>query len=267
MFENANLNYINQTLEGLNIDEYNFLKENVGYIFTYNTSNYSTEEVLWSNDTAVMFNIMSTILKFRNVRLRFNSMNYRNVTSNREKLENEIKDTASNVTNILYFPSGIVRAISYLKDEEKLISDENRLKNIELTLTEDGKHIVKIYKYNEKTLIFTNNYSWNFLRKIISLIPIFNNIEFEDRDITLNNPNEEELKKWIKLSGLDVKKFFNTSGILYREMNLKDKLKEMNEEEMIKLLATDGKLIKRPLLVSEEGILVGFKEDSYKQII
>ena len=93
---------------------------------------------------------------------------------------------------------------------------------------------------------------------------IDNNIEFEDRDITLNNPNEEELKKWIKLSGLDVKKFFNTSGILYREMNLKDKLKEMNEEEMIKLLATDGKLIKRPLLVSEEGILVGFKEDSYK---
>ena len=91
---------------------------------------------------------------------------------------------------------------------------------------------------------------------------IDNNIEFEDRDITLNNPNEEELKKWIKLSGLDVKKFFNTSGILYREMNLKDKLKEM-----IKLLATDGKLIKRPLLVSEEGILVGFKEDSYKQII
>ena len=96
---------------------------------------------------------------------------------------------------------------------------------------------------------------------------IDNNIEFEDRDITLNNPNEEELQKWIKLSGLDVKKFFNTSGILYREMNLKDKLKEMNEEEMIKLLATDGKLIKRPLLVSEEGILVGFKEDSYKQII
>lgn len=96
---------------------------------------------------------------------------------------------------------------------------------------------------------------------------IDNNIEFEDRDITLNNPNEGELKKWIKLSGLDVKKFFNTSGILYREMNLKDKLKEMNEEEMIKLLATDGKLIKRPLLVSEEGILVGFKEDSYKQII
>ena len=159
MFENANLNHIYQTLEGLNIDEYNFLKENVSYISTYNASNYLTEDVLWSNDTAVMFNIMGTILKFRNVRLRFNSMNYRNVTSNRERLESEIKDTASNVTNILYFPSGIVRAISYLKDEEKLISDENRLKNIELTLTEDGKHIVKIYKYNEKTLIFTNNYS------------------------------------------------------------------------------------------------------------
>ena len=94
-----------------------------------------------------------------------------------------------------------------------------------------------------------------------------NNVDFEDRDIVLNNPTEEELGKWIKLSGLEIKKFFNTSGVLYREMNLKDKLKDMSQEEMIKLLATDGKLIKRPLLVSEEGILVGFKEDSYKQII
>lgn len=94
-----------------------------------------------------------------------------------------------------------------------------------------------------------------------------NNIEFEDRDIILNNPNEDELKKWIKLSGLDIKKFFNTSGILYREMNLKEKLKEMNEEEMIKILTTDGKLIKRPLLISDEFVLVGFKEENYKKII
>ena len=96
---------------------------------------------------------------------------------------------------------------------------------------------------------------------------IDNNIEFEDRDITLNNPNEEELKKWIKLSGLDVKKFFNTSGVLYREMNLKDKLKDMSQEEMIKLLASDGKLVKRPLLITEEKVLVGFKEETYKEII
>ena len=96
---------------------------------------------------------------------------------------------------------------------------------------------------------------------------IDNNIEFEDRDITLNNPNEEELKKWIKLSGLDVKKFFNTSGILYREMNLKDKIKTMSKEEMIEILSTNGMLVKRPLLVTEDIVLVGFKEENYKEII
>ena len=96
---------------------------------------------------------------------------------------------------------------------------------------------------------------------------IDNNIEFEDRDITLNNPNEEELKKWIKLSGLDVKKFFNTSGILYREMNLKDKIKTMSKEEMIEILSTNGMLVKRPLLVMDDKVLVGFKEENYKEII
>ena len=226
MFENANLNSINQTLEGLNIDECNFLKGNIGYISTYNASNYSAEEVLWSNDTEVMFNIMNTILKFRNVRLRFNSMNYRNVTSNRERLENEIENTASNITNILYFPSGIVRAISYLKDEKKIISDENRLKNIELTLTEDGKHIVKIYKYNEKTFIFTNNYSWNFLRKIISLIPIFNNIEFE----------EEEVKDIFKYYGaLDYENWIASINKWYAKHNFR---KEYVTKNLKKLFET-----------------------------
>lgn len=94
-----------------------------------------------------------------------------------------------------------------------------------------------------------------------------NNVDFEDRDIVLNNPTEEELGKWIKLSGLEIKKFFNTSGVLYREMNLKDKLKDMSQEEMIKLLASDGRLVKRPLLITEEKVLVGFKEETYKQII
>ena len=94
-----------------------------------------------------------------------------------------------------------------------------------------------------------------------------NNVDFEDRDIVLNNPTEEELGKWIKLSGLEIKKFFNTSGVLYREMNLKDKLKDMSQEEMIKLLASDGKLVKRPLLITEEKVLVGFKEETYKEII
>ena len=94
-----------------------------------------------------------------------------------------------------------------------------------------------------------------------------NNVDFEDRDIVLNNPTEEELGKWIMLSGVEIKKFFNTSGVLYREMNLKDKLKDMSQEEMIKLLASDGKLVKRPLLITEEKVLVGFKEETYKEII
>lgn len=96
---------------------------------------------------------------------------------------------------------------------------------------------------------------------------IENNVDFEDRDIVLNNPTEEELSEWIKISGLEIKKFFNTSGVLYREMNLKDKLKDMSKEEMIKLLASDGKLVKRPLLVVEDKVLVGFKEEAYKEII
>ena len=94
-----------------------------------------------------------------------------------------------------------------------------------------------------------------------------NNIDFDDRDITVNNPTVEELEKWIDLSGLEIKKFFNTSGVLYREMQLKDKLKDMSRDEMIKLLATDGKLVKRPLLISDDKVLVGFKEEQYKDIL
>lgn len=94
-----------------------------------------------------------------------------------------------------------------------------------------------------------------------------NNVAFDDRDITVENPTVEELEKWITLSGLEIKKFFNTSGVLYIEMNLKDKIKDMSREEMIKLLATDGKLVKRPLLICEDKVLVGFKEDQYKEIL
>ena len=93
-----------------------------------------------------------------------------------------------------------------------------------------------------------------------------NNISFVDRDITEDNPTVDELKKWYKLSGLELKKFFNTSGVLYKEMKLKDKIKDMSEEEMINLLATNGKLVKRPLLICEDKVLVGFKEDQYKEI-
>lgn len=92
-----------------------------------------------------------------------------------------------------------------------------------------------------------------------------NNIEFTSRHIVEENPNAEELKSFIKLSGLPTKKFFNTSGILYREMNLKDKLATMSDDEMINLLATNGMLVKRPLVIGEKGVLVGFKAETWSE--
>lgn len=92
-----------------------------------------------------------------------------------------------------------------------------------------------------------------------------NNIEFTSRHIVEENPTAEELKTFIKLSGLPTKKFFNTSGILYREMNLKDKLTTMSGDEMISLLATNGMLVKRPLVVGENGVLVGFKAETWSE--
>ena len=87
-----------------------------------------------------------------------------------------------------------------------------------------------------------------------------NNIEYELRDIKLNNPNVEELIEWYRKSGLPLKKFFNTSGLLYKSMELKNKLPTMTEDEMLKLLATDGMLVKRPILVGTDFVLVGFKD-------
>ena len=91
-----------------------------------------------------------------------------------------------------------------------------------------------------------------------------NNIEYEERNIKEDNPNEEELRKWIGKSNYPVKRFFNTSGILYKELKLKDKLVNMSEDEQIKLLSTDGMLVKRPIVVGEDKILVAFKEDEWE---
>lgn len=91
-----------------------------------------------------------------------------------------------------------------------------------------------------------------------------NHIEYVQRDIKTDNPSYEELKEWLEKSGLDIKRFFNTSGLLYKSMNLKDKLPEMNDEEKLRLLATDGMLVKRPLLVCENMVLVGFKEKEWE---
>ena len=85
-------------------------------------------------------------------------------------------------------------------------------------------------------------------------------IDYELRDIKLDNPSLEELTEWYNKSGLPIKKFFNTSGLLYKSLDLKNKLPQMTEDEMLKLLATDGMLIKRPLLIGDDFVLVGFKE-------
>ena len=94
-----------------------------------------------------------------------------------------------------------------------------------------------------------------------------NNIEYELRDIKLQNPNLEELTDWYKRSGLPLKRFFNTSGLLYKSLDLKNKLPEMTEPEMLRLLSTDGMLVKRPILVSDTFVLVGFKETEWANTI
>ena len=94
-----------------------------------------------------------------------------------------------------------------------------------------------------------------------------NSVEFTERDIVKDNATEAELKKFLKKSKKELKKFFNTSGILYREMELKDKLPTMTEEEMLKLLATDGKLVKRPMIVTKDVVLNGFKEEEWKELL
>lgn len=90
-----------------------------------------------------------------------------------------------------------------------------------------------------------------------------NNIEYELREIKEDNPSFDELSEWYKMSGLPLKKFFNTSGLLYKSMGLKDKLPTMSGEEQLKLLSTDGMLVKRPLLIGKDFVLVGFKEKEW----
>lgn len=92
-----------------------------------------------------------------------------------------------------------------------------------------------------------------------------NQIAYTDRDIKTENPTAEEIKYFHEISGLPLKKFFNTSGNLYKEMQLKDKLPDMTEEEQYQLLGTDGMLVKRPLIVGEDFVLVGFKEEQWAE--
>ena len=92
-------------------------------------------------------------------------------------------------------------------------------------------------------------------------------VSYTARHIKEENPSYEELKLWHERSGLPLKKFFNTSGLLYKSLNLKEKLPSMSEEEQLRLLATDGMLVKRPILVTEDGVLVGFKEAQWENLL
>ena len=94
-----------------------------------------------------------------------------------------------------------------------------------------------------------------------------NKIEYEFRDIKLDNPTPDELTEWHRKSGLPLKKFFNTSGLLYKSLDLKNKLPTMSGDEMLKLLASDGMLVKRPLLVGDDFVLVGFKEAEWRAVL
>ncbi len=91
------------------------------------------------------------------------------------------------------------------------------------------------------------------------------NVKYTDRHIVEDNPTYEELKKWYERSGLPLKKFFNTSGMLYREMELSKKLTDMSEDEQLKLLASNGMLVKRPLIVMDDTVLTGFKESVWEE--
>lgn len=94
-----------------------------------------------------------------------------------------------------------------------------------------------------------------------------NGVKYDDRHIKDNNPTFDELKEWYEKSGLPLKRFFNTSGMLYKSMQLKDKLPEMSEDEQLQLLATDGMLVKRPLLIGEDFVLCGFREKEWQEIL
>lgn len=94
-----------------------------------------------------------------------------------------------------------------------------------------------------------------------------NNINYEDRHIVENNPTKEELSDWLQKSGVPIKKLFNTSGVVYRELGMKDKVANLSEDELLDILGSNGMLVKRPLLILEDSVLIGFKEELWKETL
>ncbi len=112
-------------------------------------------------------------------------------------------------------------------------------------------------------ILFLQYPSWTSVRKAKVWLTE-NNIDFDSRHIINENPTAEELTKWQKLSGKDIDNFFSKNGKMFKELELKDKLPTMSYEEKVNILATDGKLCKRPLAISKDHVVIGFKEDDYK---
>ncbi len=113
--------------------------------------------------------------------------------------------------------------------------------------------------------LFLQYPSWTSVRKAKVWLTD-NNIDFDSRHIINDNPTYEELKTWHELSGLDVDKFFSKNGKMYKELGLKDKIGSMSDEEKLQLLATSGKLLKRPLLITNDIVLIGFKLEEYENL-
>ncbi len=116
------------------------------------------------------------------------------------------------------------------------------------------------------SLLFLQFPSWTTVRKAKGWLEE-NNVDFTPRHIIKENPTYEELKKWYEESGLPLDNFFSKNGKMYKELGLKDKIKDMSDEEKLKLLATDGKLVKRPLAIKDGVVAIGFKEEDYKNFL
>ena len=130
-----------------------------------------------------------------------------------------------------------------------------------------GEHLTRILAEQGDDVYVTTRSCRLSERNITYVQGNAHEITFTDRHIAEENPTAEELREWIGRSGLEIRKFFNTSGMKYRELGLKDRLADMSDEEKIALLAQDGMLVKRPLVVTEERILVGFKEKEWEETL
>lgn len=233
MFLNETLKYINQDISPIDVKNRNFLNKNLNQISVYNHSNACSDESLCSNDTILMYSLLKYIYKGSQLYLNFDSFNYRSVPSMESKLYDIFNyNDAKDKINIVYIPSGITKALIYVNEKIESTTKENRLNNIELTLIEDTKHIIKVYSVDNTVTILTNRYSWNFLRKVLALIPVLKNI-----------PLEEEGVKDIFSSylALDYENWCNAFNLWFSKNNL---VKNQFKKEILKIVSDNENKVK-----------------------